>query len=38
MHTFLKPTTIAHICTRAISVKTQICDPYLKLEKKYEAT
>ena len=33
---FLKPTTIAHTCTIAIAVKTQICDQYLKLEKKYE--
>lgn len=35
---FLKPTTTAHTRTTAISVKTQICDQQLKLEKKYEAT
>lgn len=37
MHMFLKPATIAHICTTAISVKSQICDQYLEQEKKYEA-
>lgn len=36
MHIFLKLKTKSHTHTTAISVKTQICEQYLKLKKKYE--